>query len=196
MRAWPVQGAFMAKETEAKIALCAGEMDEIRSLLETVGASRGPIDDEENIVFDLKLRNERRRRRLRLRTFGGRSDAVLTSKGPLSKTSAFKSRDEFEVQVHNADCAKELLEQLGFRPRLAHRKLREHWQVGQTVVALDRLAFGDYLEIEGEEPEIRATLALLGLANRPHICAGYARLAKRRPDSLPIASEARAGGVN
>ncbi|HTE83380.1 MAG TPA: class IV adenylate cyclase, partial [Dehalococcoidia bacterium] len=176
------------------IALRAGEMYTIRSLLVTVGAAQGPVDDEENVVFDLKLRNERRRRRLRLRTFGGRSDAVLTSKGPANKTSAFKSRDEFEVQVHNADCARELLHQLGFRKRVAYRKRREHWQVGETIVALDRLAFGDYLEIEGGEQEIMSTLALLGLSNRPHIDAGYSRLARDRSDAVrALPTGARAG---
>jgi predicted adenylyl cyclase CyaB len=172
----------MAKEIEAKIALRAGEIETIRSLLVMAGASRGSVDDEENVVFDLKLRNERRRRRLRLRTFEGRTDAVLTSKGPPHKSSAFKSRDEFEVLVHDADNARELLHQLGFRPRVAYHKLREHWHVGDTVVALDRLEFGDYLEIEGEEEEILSTLLLLGLANRPHICEGYARLARDLTD--------------
>jgi predicted adenylyl cyclase CyaB len=168
----------MAREIEAKIALRPGEMDIIRSLLITVGASPGPVDDEENVVFDLKLRNERRRRRLRLRTFDGRSDAVLTSKGPSQKSSPFKSRDEFEVQVQSADCARELLQQLGFRQRVSYRKRRENWLIGETLVALDRLVFGDYLEIEGDERQITQALALLGLSQRPHIGAGYARLAR------------------
>jgi predicted adenylyl cyclase CyaB len=168
----------MSVETEAKIALRAGEMELIRSRLLFLGATRGPVDDEQNVVFDVKLRNERRRRRLRLRTFDGRADAVLTSKGPAQKTSAFKSRDEFEVRVHSAESARELLTQLGFRPRVAYNKHREHWHIGETVVALDQLAFGDYLEIEGEEREIMSTLELLGLSQRPHIDAGYARLAR------------------
>jgi predicted adenylyl cyclase CyaB len=189
----------MAKEIEAKIALRTGEIDTIRSLLVMAGASRGSVDDEENVVFDVKLRNERRRRRLRLRTFEGRADALLTSKGPPHKTSAFKSRDEFEVMVHNGECARELLQQLGFRPRVAYHKLREHWHVGDTIVALDRLAFGDYLEIEGEEEAIHSTLSMLGLANRPHVCEGYARLARElteTPRRLHFNAAARTNSTN
>ena len=175
----------MVRETEAKIALRAGEMDRIRVRLIDLGAEPRGIDHEENVVFQLKT-GERggRRKRLRLRTFGDRSDAVLTCKGPAEKDAIYKSRDELEVQVKDAGPVRDLLQHLGFRERIEYRKRREHWWFADTAVALDRLAFGDYLEVEGSEQDIQATLADLGLANRRHIRRGYARLA-RRTQSLP-----------
>jgi predicted adenylyl cyclase CyaB len=172
----------VVRETEAKIALRAGEMDRIRARLLELGAEPQGVDQEENVVFQLKT-GERggRRKRLRLRTFGNRSDALLTCKGPAEKDAIYKSRDELEVQVKDAASVRELLEHLGFRPRVEYHKRREQWWFGDTIVALDRLAFGDYLEVEGSERDIQATLADLGLAHRRHIRRGYARLARRAP---------------
>ena len=178
----------MAREIEAKIALQPGEMDRIRARLIELCAEPHGIDHEENVVFHLKTGDRRRdRKRLRLRTFGGRSDAVLTCKGPAEKDTTYKSRDEFEVRVSDAASVREILRQLGFRTRTEYRKRREHWHFAETAVALDQLAFGDYLEVEGTEQAIQNTLAALGLAQRQHIRRGYAGLARRAPPEPPRA---------
>jgi predicted adenylyl cyclase CyaB len=172
----------LIRETEAKIALHAGEMDCLRALLVELGAQPRGIDQEQNVVFHLKTGDRRSgRKRLRLRTFGGRSDAVLTCKGPAEKDSIYKSRDELEVQVSDADSVREMLRHLGFRARVEYRKRREHWSFGETLIGLDQLAFGDFLEVEGTEQAILATLSALGLADRRHVRPGYARLARRAP---------------
>ena len=176
----------MTRETEAKVALAPGEISALRARLLAVGARRGPVDDELNLVFNLVGVNRRLpRRRLRLRTFGGRPDAVLTCKGPAEKDSEYKSREETEVHVSDAESARRILEQLGFRPKTRYVKRREHWYLDDAVIALDRLAFGDFLEVEAEEPAIAATLSMLGLADRPHLRVGYARLSKRSAKSAP-----------
>jgi predicted adenylyl cyclase CyaB len=174
----------VGRETEAKIALQPGEMDRVRDRLIHLGAESRGIDDEENIIFRCK-RGDRRgdRRRLRLRTFGGRSDALLTCKGPTEKGAMFKSRDEIEVQVSNAESVRELLHNLGFRPKTAYHKRREHWFLAGTMVALDQLAFGDFLEVEGAETAIHTALALLGLDRRNHVRSGYARLSRALSDN-------------
>jgi len=174
----------VARETEAKIALRADEMDRIRARLIELGAQPHGVDHEQNVVFHLKTGDGRGgRKRLRLRTFGGRSDAVLTCKGPAEKDAIYKSRDELEVQVSDAASVRELLEHLGFRARVEYRKRREHWCFADTIVALDSLAFGDYLEVEGSEEDILSTLSYLGLAHRRHVRRGYARLARQAPSA-------------
>ena len=166
----------MPRETEAKIALKPGEIGALRIKLSDAGARRGPVDDELNIVFNLQ--GAIGRRRLRLRIFGGRSDALLTCKGPAAKEPAYKSREEVEVHVSDAAAAWELFDHLGFRPKARYDKRREHWFLGDTIVALDQLAFGDFLEVEGEEQAISGALITLGLRDRPHLRAGYARLSR------------------
>jgi adenylate cyclase, class 2 len=177
---------MVVRETEAKIALRAGEMDRIRDRLVELGARPQGVDEEENVVFDLKTSDRRSgRKRLRLRTFGGRSDAVLTCKGPAEKDAIYKSRDEVEVQVSDVDSIREMLRHLGFRASVEYFKRREHWYFADSLIALDRLAFGDYLEVEGSEQAILATLSALGLAHRSHVRPGYARLARRAPAAPP-----------
>jgi len=157
-------------------------MDRIRVRLVELGAEPQGVDHEENVIFHLKTGEGRgSRKQLRLRTYGGRSDAVLTCKGPAEKDALYKSRDELEVQVSNADSVRELLQHLGFRVRVEYRKRREQWCFAGTVVALDSLEFGDYLEVEGAEEDILTTLSCLGLARRRHVRPGYARLARRAP---------------
>ena len=167
----------MATRIEAKIALKPGELDAVRRRLFEVGATPGPLDEEENLIFDLSLGGHEKRR-LRLRRFGGRNDGVITFKRPVA-SSRFKARDEYEVCVSDAGSASELLHELGFRPCNRYEKRRENWEVGETLVTLDRLAFGDFVEVEGEPQAIEQTLSLLGLGRRPHEPRGYNALSRR-----------------
>lgn len=170
----------MGREIEAKIALQGGELAALRGRLAQLGAQRGPVDDEQNLVLELRTDcSTCRVRRLRLRGYAGRCEALLTCKGPVVEDATFKEREEFEVRVSDGRSARELLEQVGFRPAVCYSKRREHWSLGNTVVMLDRLEFGDYVEIEGEEAGIKEALARLGLEGRPHIRSSYARLARR-----------------
>jgi adenylate cyclase, class 2 len=174
----------MGTETEAKIALQPDEIGLVRARLLEMGARPGPVDDERNLVFNLRGMGTRLgRRRIRLRMFAGRADALLTSKGPALKKSGYKSREEVEVRVSDAESARQLLEHLGFRAKAQYDKHREHWYFNDTTIALDRLAFGDFLEVEGEEHAITATLIALGLGARAHERSGYTRLMKKSAKS-------------
>ena len=168
------------QEVEAKIALEPGEIDMLRGRLDAAGATRTGIDEEENLLFDSN--NGRLRKSgqgLRLRSFAGRDAAVLTYKGKVERESLYKSREEIEVSLNDLPGMREILERLGFRATTRYAKRRERWWLDGAEIALDRLAFGDYIEVEGTESAISATLARLGLSDKPHIATGYAELARR-----------------
>ena len=168
------------QEVEAKIALEPGEIDGVRRTLAAAGARQMGIDEEENLLFDSKNGGLRRSGRgLRLRSFGGRDEVVLTYKGKVERESPYKSREEIEVTFGDGPGMRQILERLGFRATTRYAKRREHWRLDETEIALDRLAFGDYIEVEGTEPAIDATLARLGLRDRTHVRPGYAELARR-----------------
>lgn len=168
------------QEVEAKIGLQPKELDVVRARLTAAGATSEGVDEEENLLFDS---NDGRLRKsgqgLRLRSFGGRDEVVLTYKGPTERDSAYKSREELEVRVGDVPAMRDILERLGFRATTRYAKQRERWHLGETEIALDRLAFGDYVEVEGTEAAINETLARLELNGRPHIRPGYAELARR-----------------
>jgi predicted adenylyl cyclase CyaB len=168
------------QETEAKIALKPGEYDTIRQRLHEAGATQRGVDEEENLLFDSAdggLRGSGQG--LRLRSFADRDEVVLTYKGRVERGSAYKSREEIEVRLSDLAGARRILERLGFRATTRYAKRREHWRLDDVEVALDRLEFGDYIEIEGTELTITAALERLGLARRKHIARGYAELARR-----------------
>lgn len=170
----------MPREVEAKIALQAGELDVVRERLRQTGAVFQTLDDEENFLFDTRGRRLRAEgRSLRLRCFAGRGDAKLTQKGPVDRGSPFKSREELEVSVSDGPTLRTMLGQIGFRVTMRYTKRRETWQLAAATVTLDRLSFGDYLEVEADEAVIKETLVRLGLGGRPHVPSGYGDLVRR-----------------
>ena len=50
-----------------------------------------------------------------------------------------------------------------YAPVFAYEKVREEWEFAGCHVCLDRLCFGDFVELEGEPESIRAAAAALGL---------------------------------
>lgn len=178
------------REIEAKIGLHPGELELVRGRLRTCGAEQGSLDEEENLLFDsLDGHLRRSGQGLRLRSFAGRTGTLFTYKGKVERNARFKSREEIEVMAEDGVRLRQILEHLGFRATTRYLKQREHWNLDATAVALDRLSFGDYIEVEGEPAAIDATLAQLGLQGRPHIRASYAALARRhgvtlQPDDL------------
>ena len=165
------------REIEMKVRLHPGELDSIRQRLREGPAEPGSVEQEQNVLFEaadghLGPAGET----LRLRSFDGRADATLTFKGPSDPRSRFKSREELEVRVDDAETARRILDALGYRPTARYAKLRESWTLFGVGVSLDRLSSGDYLELEGSEDAIEFALAWLGLSGRPHVRQGYSTL--------------------
>jgi adenylate cyclase class IV len=150
------------RETEIKYRLEGRRRDELRRRLGELGARRIGVEDEENRIFDhgslglLELGIV-----LRVRILGGGPRGRLTFKGPPSSSGGVKSRVEREVA--------------------AYGKRRETWTLDGVEVALDRLDFGEYCELEGDEAAIRRLGARLGLGD-----------ADVEPQSYPSLSASRA----
>lgn len=123
---------------------------------------------ESNLVFDYPDRSLRSAGiLLRLRDKQGKG--VLTVKRPPAQEgpSALKVFEEIESEVEDFDTVRKALEVVGFRVAFAYEKVREKWAFGGCAVCLDRLPFGDFVEIEGEEPSVMRCAKDLGLAGKP-----------------------------
>jgi adenylate cyclase class 2 len=181
------------REIEAKIGLQPGERDRVRERLRAAGAELGSVDEEKNVLFESPDRRLRAAgQTLRIRYFGGRHDAVLTFKGPADEHASFKSRDEWEVDVSDGAVAQHIFESLGFRPTTTYHKRRENWRLRDARVSLDSLKSGDYVEIEADAETIDRVRGDLGLEDRPHITAGYAKLERRH--AAQLAAQRRSAG--
>ena len=157
----------MATETEIKLKVPGA--DEFRQKLGWLRPKRlAERHFEDNFVLDFpdgRLRGQACLMRVR-KTKHGES---VTFKGPPQPSAHFKSREELETKVENADAMLAILQQLGLSVWFRYQKYREEYSVslaghpgGEIKVAIDSTPIGDYVELEGTEAGIRQVAARLG----------------------------------
>jgi adenylate cyclase class 2 len=90
--------------------------------------------------------------------------ARLTYKGPATVESGVRVRQEIEFVVSDFEAARALLEALGYQVAMMYEKYRSMYNLDQVHITLDVLPYGDFVEIEGPDPEsIRSVNELLEL---------------------------------
>ncbi|MEZ7196556.1 class IV adenylate cyclase [Pseudodesulfovibrio karagichevae] len=152
----------MALECELKYL--EADLADLADRLRRSGAETSGRYFEANTVFDRPDRSLKRDGiLLRLREKQGL--AVLTVKRPPEspEPSALKIFEEIETGVEDGGAMAEALNVLGFAPAFRYEKVREKWRYRDCVICLDRLPFGDFVEIEGDEARVLACAAELGL---------------------------------
>jgi adenylate cyclase, class 2 len=104
-------------------------------------------------------------------------EATVTYKGPASR-ERYKSREEIEFQVSNADAFQHMLERLGYVPGFRYEKYRTKFAAAGEpgIVTLDETPMGVFLELEGAKSWIDATATRLGFALSDYSTASYAAL--------------------
>ncbi|MBM4018028.1 MAG: class IV adenylate cyclase [Planctomycetes bacterium] len=171
----------MAEEIEAKVKV--DDPEGLRRRMAARGAGAGRTVLELNRLFDdasgslrregaaVRVREERRPED------GALVRTLITYKGP-RRPGALKRRPEFQTTVGVAAEIVAILEALGLRETFRFEKRRTAWQAGECEVVLDELPYlGWFAEVEGPtEDAVRATLADLGMADRPVIRQTYMRL--------------------
>lgn len=162
------------QETEAKFYV--RDLERIRKSLESLDAQIvQPRVLEMNLRFDLpdaSLRAQGRVLRLRRDT-----EARLTYKGGNKNTRGVLSREEIEFVVGDFEKAKKFLEALGYQQIFYYEKYRTTYQLDKTLIMLDELPYGNFVEIEGETEEtIRALSQRLDLNWEATIERSYSAL--------------------
>jgi adenylate cyclase class 2 len=90
--------------------------------------------------------------------------ARLTYKGPSSYEQGARLRQEIEFEVSDFEAARALLEALGYEVAMMYEKYRTTYELGGAHVTLDEMPYGNFVEIEGPDPEtIRRVNEHLGL---------------------------------
>lgn len=161
----------MKREIELKFYV--DNFGPLRNKLQKIGAKRIWAGKEKNWYFDTPTQTLRKRRvAFRLRTAG---DNKLTLKANGSRR-IFKSVDEYEISVSDADETRKILEKLGFRIRIAYSKKRECWKYKKADITLDSLPFGKFVEIEASPQQIRSLAQKLGLSFAESTTKSYIQL--------------------
>ena len=176
----------MALETEIK--LIGVDHAALLEALRKARARRLWRAFEQNLVFDDPARSLAARSVL-LRLRDGAGGARLTLKRPVPEAegSEFKVYDEIESGVSDFESVRALLEALGYPVAFAYEKVREKWRMGDVFICLDRLPFGEFVELEGPQDDVLACLARLGCEKALRSKETYHALnaADRRARGLP-----------
>lgn len=164
---------------EIEVKFYVADPAAVRDRIRQAGARLTGKSFEHNVRFEDRDRSlVRKNALLRLRQSGGRAE--LTYKGePPEKNRDFKVHRELELVVDDFDTAAGILEALGFHAEQVYEKERETYALGRTVLCLDRMPFGDFLEIEGEPGAIREAAQKLGLDWKKRILSNYLAIFER-----------------
>jgi adenylate cyclase class 2 len=151
----------IGQETEAKFYVKG--VERVRSRLDELGAPlvQGRVL-EVNIRFDLPgapLLAEGRVLRLRRDTV-----AKLTYKSGSNIEEGVLSREEIEFVVEDFEKAKHFLEALGYQKLVYYEKFRTTYELDASLIMLDELPYGNFVEIEGETVD-----SIRSLAERLHL---------------------------
>lgn len=172
------------QETEAKFYV--RDLSRVKSRLDELDARLVQERTlETNIRFDLPgapLRAEGRVLRLRRDT-----STKFTYKSASTNEQGVLSREEIEFGVEDFDKAKRFLEALGYQKLVYYEKFRTTYEQNDTLVMLDELPYGNFVEIEGSTVDsIRAIADQLQLNWATAIATSYNALFDRTRSALGI----------
>lgn len=160
------------QQLEIEVKFHLTDLESMQGRLSRLGAeSKGRVF-EHNIRYEDKNKTLiRKKSLLRLRRD---KKTILTykSRPPVSSTE-FKVFNELEVEVSDFITMNQILEQLGLHPEQTYEKWRETLILGKTCFFLDTMPYGNFLEIEGSEKNIRESADRLGLCWRKRILMNY-----------------------
>ena len=100
----------------------------------------------------------------------------LTFKNKPIYHSEMKVREEVEMEVGDLETAVLLFNRLGYQPQLVYEKYRETYHLGTAEVVLDELPYGDFIEIEGDETEIKRVVKEIRLGWNGRLSHNYLEL--------------------
>lgn len=111
------------------------------------------------------------------------SSSHMTFKGPSTTLGGVLARQEIEFDVSNFTQAQKLIEALGFGSKFMYEKYRTTYGMNGLKVTLDEMPYGNFIEIEGTEPEpIQAAAKELGLAWEQRLPETYISIFRRLKD--------------
>jgi adenylate cyclase, class 2 len=141
----------MAIETEKKYRLNGEQRQFVLDALADVQAEYAGEDFEENIIYGGNNLDDKN---AVLRIRKTQDKTILTYKQSIQNDFNVKQRTEHETEVSDFEELKNIVDYLGFEPRLVYEKRRKTWHFRSVEIVLDELPFGLFLEIEGSITEI------------------------------------------
>jgi len=166
----------MAKEQEVEVKFYLRDLKGLEKRLQRLGAKISqPRVRETNLRYDTPQKDlARANQALRLRQD---QQIRLTFKGPAQARTDLSVRQEIEFAISNFDAAQHFLEALGYSVFVRYEKYRTTYEMDDLHITLDQMPYGDFVEIEGNEPDgIQASAEKLGLDWENRVIGSYLSL--------------------
>jgi adenylate cyclase, class 2 len=148
----------MAIEIEKKYKITSAQYTAVLASLDEIGAVFDREDFEENILFGGGILDEMQAV-LRLRKTENKT--ILTFKQRIVNNLAIKQQTEHETEVSNREAIEQIIESLGYKPRIVYEKRRKTYHFQNAEIVLDELPFGLFMEIEGKITDIELAEIML-----------------------------------
>jgi len=157
---------------EIEVKYHVPDMTPLRQRLVSLNASSSGRVFEKNIRFeDADNSLITKKSLLRLRQDG--QNTLTYKQVSTQEDNQFKIYREIETHVSDFEATCRILEVLGYSPRQVYEKYRETFTMGKTIICLDTMPYGDFIEIEGDKNGIREMTDRLGLNWGDRILATY-----------------------
>jgi len=163
---------MFVKPLEIEVKFYMPDVESFQQRLSEFGAEFISCAPETNIRFenqDNSLRAQKILLRLR------KSDSVtltFKSRPPVSDPD-FKVHHEIEVMISDFEAMREILESTGFHPAQVYEKKRTTWKFNHTLLCVDQMPYGDFIEIEGAPVNIRKAAKDLNFEWNDRILLNY-----------------------
>jgi len=161
----------MQKEIEVKFKI--DEINDIKEQLINLGASFEESYEQTTYGF---FSEDSIGKGIFPRIRDEKDDIVLTVKVKPKGESNYFERMEYSMKIQNAKDGEDVLRALGFNEVRVFQKVRQECEFLSTKIALDRLYFGDFIEIEGQKEDIENVISKLGLESKERITKAYLAL--------------------
>lgn len=113
------------------------------------------------------------KRHVALRVRSGFNNVVTVKRNVEVADGAIAHREEYEASVEDIEIFRKMFNVLGFDWERVMDKYRLDFSFHDTVVSVDELFFGIFVEVEGEDDKIREASELLGLDIKEGIADSY-----------------------
>ena len=165
-------GSNYMEKLETEVKFYISDIQSIRKCISDLGAQSRGRYFESNLRFEDKQRSLHTKKFL-LRLRRDKTTTLTIKSPPAECDNKFKKMKELEVEVSDFDTMNHILQTLGFHCEQIYEKWRETLVMEETLFCLDCMPFGNFLEIEGQEEDIKNYVSRLGLQWSKRILLNY-----------------------
>ena len=108
-----------------------------------------------------------------IRTKSGLRNVLTLKEKTDENDNALLERYTTEVEIENIEKMEYILSRMGFTNKVIMEKYRLYFKWNHIEISIDELRFGIYLEIKGEDKEIKKLSKQLGFKNKDMITVTY-----------------------